>query len=83
MLHEAGKLSLSSADIWKHLSSSLNINMCKLSMTDVMRTATQINWTPEPGGRVIVANAITNQQANLITTDRKIWDNYPQAIKAL
>ena len=34
----------------------------------------------EPGDRVIVANAIANNEAPLITSDRRINEEYPNAI---
>ena len=83
MLYEAGKLSLAPDKIWAHLGSQLNISLCSISMTEIMRTACRVTWTREPGDRVIVANAINHGNARLITTDRKIQDNYACAVKGI
>ncbi|MBZ5729364.1 MAG: hypothetical protein LAP87_30865 [Acidobacteriia bacterium] len=40
----------------------------------------QVKWTREPGDRLIVANAIANNEAPLVTADRRIHEQYPNAI---
>jgi PIN domain nuclease of toxin-antitoxin system len=49
-------------------------------MAVVMSSALRVKWTREPGDRIIVANAIANNEAPLVTSDRRIHERYPNAI---
>jgi PIN domain nuclease of toxin-antitoxin system len=42
--------------------------------------AIDVDWTTDPFDRLIVAQAIANSNAKLITRDRLIRKNYPQAV---
>jgi PIN domain nuclease of toxin-antitoxin system len=50
------------------------------AMATVMSAALGAKWTREPGDRIIVANAIANNEAPLVTSDRRIHERYPNAI---
>jgi PIN domain nuclease of toxin-antitoxin system len=45
-----------------------------------MNSALRVKWTREPGDRIIVANAIANNEAPLVTSDLRINTQYPNAI---
>jgi PIN domain nuclease of toxin-antitoxin system len=51
-----------------------------LPMAVIINSALQVKWTREPGDRLIVANAIANNEAPLVTSDRRIHEQYPNAI---
>lgn len=49
-------------------------------MSVIVNSALQVKWTREPGDRLIVANAIANNEAPLVTSDRRIQEQYRNAI---
>jgi PIN domain nuclease of toxin-antitoxin system len=49
-------------------------------MAAIMGSALRLKWTREPGDRIIVANATANNEAPLVTSDRRIHERYPNAI---
>ena len=51
-----------------------------MQMALVMGYALRVKWTRDPGDRVIVANAMANNDAPLITSDRRIQAEYPNVI---
>ena len=80
MLHEKGSIRYSASQILSDLNQQLGVSVCQLPMAVVMSSALRVKWTREPGDRVIVANAIANNEAPLITSDRRIQEEYPNAI---
>lgn len=51
-----------------------------MPFAQVVRSATTIRWTREPGDLLIVANAIANNYAPLVTKDERIRGGYSNAI---
>ena len=49
-------------------------------MAQVVRSAVSIKWTHEPGDLLIVANAMANNHAPLVTKDDRIRAGYDNAI---
>ena len=80
MLYEKGAIQYSASQILSDLNQQLGVSVCQLPMAVVMSSALRVKWTREPGDRVIVANAIANNEAPLITSDRRIQAEYPNAI---
>ena len=80
MLQEKGAIRYSASQILSDLNQQLGVSVCQLPMAVVMSSALRVKWTREPGDRVIVANAIANTEAPLITSDRRIQEEYPNAI---
>lgn len=80
MLHEKGAIQYSASQILSDLNQQLGVSVCQLPMEVVMSSALRVKWTREPGDLVIVANAIANNEAPLITSDRRIQEEYPNAI---
>ncbi len=70
MLYEKGTI----------LNQQIGLSVCQLPMAAVMSAALQVKWTREPGDRIIVANAIANNEVPLVTSDRRIHERYPNAI---
>jgi PIN domain nuclease of toxin-antitoxin system len=80
MLFEKGALKFTASEILSDLNQQIGVSVCQLPMAAVMRSALQVKWTREPGDRIIVANAIANNEAPLITSDRRINEEYRNAI---
>jgi PIN domain nuclease of toxin-antitoxin system len=79
MLWEKSVLKYSASQILSDLNQQIGVAVCQLSMAAIMNSALLIKWTRDPGDRVIVANAIANNEAPLITSDRRIQDHYQNA----
>ena len=80
MLSEKGVLRYSACQILADLNQQIGVSVCQLPMATIMNAALSIKWTREPGDRIIVANAIANNEAPLITSDRRIHEHYENAI---
>ena len=80
MLYEKGVLRYSACQILADLNQQIGVSVCQLPMATIMSSALTLKWTREPGDRIIVANAIANNEAPLITSDRRIHEHYQNAI---
>jgi PIN domain nuclease of toxin-antitoxin system len=81
MLYEKGAIVYRASQILSDLSQDIGLSVCQLPFASVVKAATvQVNWTREPGDRLIVANAIANNRTPLVTSDRNIHANYDNAI---
>jgi PIN domain nuclease of toxin-antitoxin system len=80
MLYEKGALNYTASRILSDLNQQIGVSVCQLPMAAVMNSALQIKWTRDPGDRIIVANAIANNEVPLVTSDRRIQERYPNAI---
>ncbi len=80
MLYEKGTLRYTAAQMLADLNQQLGISVCPLPMALIMSSALRVKWTREPGDRIIVANAMANNEAPLITADRKINAEYRNSI---
>ena len=80
MLHEIGKLSYGANWILANLAQKIGLRVCQLPMSTVVSTSLDVKWTRDPGDRLIVANAIANNEAPLITSDRNIQGHYRNSI---
>lgn len=80
MLCEKGAVRYTASRILSDLSQQIGLSVCQLPMAVVMSSALGVKWTREPGDRIIVANAIANNDAPLVTSDRRIHEEYPNAI---
>jgi PIN domain nuclease of toxin-antitoxin system len=80
MLYEKGAIKYTASQILSDLNQQIGVSVCQFPMAVVMSSALGVKWTREPGDRIIVANAIANNEAPLITSDRRINEQYPNAI---
>ena len=80
MLCEKSALKYSASQILAALNQQIGVSVCQLPMSAIMTSALAIKWTREPGDRIIVANAVANNEAPLITSDRRIHEHYRNAI---
>jgi PIN domain nuclease of toxin-antitoxin system len=80
MLHEIGKLRVGANKILAEFSQRIGLSVCQFSMSAIVASSLAIKWTREPGDRLIVANALANNEAPLISSDRHIREHYPNTI---
>lgn len=80
MLHEIGRLTVGAIAILADLSQKIGLKVCQLPMSAIVVRALEIKWTREPGDRLIVANAMANNDAPLISSDRTIQHNYANTV---
>lgn len=80
MLYDKGTLRYPSSQILADLSQQVGLSVCQLPMAQTVRSALTIKWTREPGDLLIVANAIANNHAPLVTRDERIRAGYNNAI---
>ncbi len=78
-LHESGKIRYRAAEIYTALNATLGVSLCSLPFSDVAHEALSLDWTRDPFDRIIVAQAKVRNSV-LISRDRDIRLNYPQAI---
>lgn len=80
MLYDKGAIKYSSSQILADLSQQVGLSVCQIPMAQIVRSAITIKWTREPGDMLIVANAIANNHAPLVTKDEHIRGGYKNAI---
>ena len=80
MLYDKGTIRYPSSQILADLSQQVALSVCHLPMAHIVRSAVTIKWTREPGDLLIVANAMANNDAPLVTRDERIRDSYRNAI---
>ena len=80
MLYEKGAIGYRVTEILSDLNQQIGVSVCQLPMAAIMSKALRVKWTREPGDRIIVANAMANNEAPLVTADRRILSEYRNAI---
>lgn len=80
MLYDRGTIRYPAAQILADLTQQIGLSVCQMPFAQVVRSATTIKWTREPGDLLIVANAMANNKAPLITKDERIRNGYNNAI---
>jgi PIN domain nuclease of toxin-antitoxin system len=80
MLYDKGTIRSAATQILSDLSQQIGVSVCQMAMAQVVRSAVTIRWTREPGNLLIVANAMANNQAPLVTKDERIHAGYNNAI---
>ena len=80
MLYDKGAIKYPSSQILADLTQQIGMSVCQMPFAQVVRSAATIKWTREPGDLLIVANAMANNDAPLITKDERIRNGYRNAI---
>ena len=80
MLYDKGTIKYRSSQILADLTQQIGLSVCQMPFAQVVRSATTIKWTREPGDLLIVANVMANNYAPLVTKDDRIRSNYSNAI---
>jgi PIN domain nuclease of toxin-antitoxin system len=79
-LWEIGRIKISPEQIEAFLRSSIGAQICDLPFQNVVYHSGSLSWTRDVFDRLIVAQAIANGQAPLITFDELIHERYSKAI---
>jgi len=77
-LHEVGRARDPVPTMVAALRKSLGLEVADASLAELVGAATGLSWTRDPFDRLIAAHAIL-ADATLLTADRTILDNLPQA----
>lgn len=80
MLFHKGTIKYPASQILADLTQQIGLSVCQLPFAQVVSSAMTLKWTREPGDVLIVANAVANNGAPLITKDERIRSNYNNAI---
>jgi PIN domain nuclease of toxin-antitoxin system len=80
MLFDRGTLRYSSSQILADLAQEFGLSVCQIPLAQVVRSAVTIKWTREPGDLLIVAHAMANNYAPLVTKDERIRSGYSNVI---
>jgi PIN domain nuclease of toxin-antitoxin system len=80
MLFDKGTIRYPAAQILADLTQQIGLSVCQMPFSQVVQSATTIKWTREPGDLLIVANAMANNYAPLISKDERIRNGYNNAI---
>lgn len=74
-LYEIGRINANAGQIFQHIKEVLELKICQKSWSDVVNLANQLKFTRDPFDRLIVANAMLNDNV-LISKDNKISEFY-------
>jgi PIN domain nuclease of toxin-antitoxin system len=66
--------------IYMYLNATFGVDLCSFPFPAIAMEALTCDWTRDPFDRIIVSHAKANDEAPLITADRKIRQNYANAI---
>ena len=78
-LFRRGKIRVQAKKLLSILSLDFVVQQCQFPFARVAKEATEIQWTNDPFDRIIVAQAIANQESMLITRDKLITKHYRKA----
>lgn len=78
-LYEIGRINAKPDKIVHSLSKEIGLNISKTSLDDIIREALKIKWARDVFDRLYVSETKANG-ATLVTADRKIRDNFEDAI---
>lgn len=77
-LHETGRVGAPAEEVTAHLQSA-GLEVCQLSLRQVVAESRRQGWTRDPFDRIIVGQA-SLATAPLLTRDRRIHEHYPRAV---
>jgi PIN domain nuclease of toxin-antitoxin system len=77
-LHEVGRVTEPATAPLTALRRTIGLEVADTAVSELVRAATGLSWTRDPFDRLIAAHAIV-ADAPLLTADRTILDNLPQA----
>lgn len=80
MLSDKGAIRYGATRILADLAQQVGLSVCQMPFAQVARSAITIKWTREPGDLLIVATAMANNHAPLVTKDERIRGSYDNAI---
>ncbi len=77
-LNEIDRIKVRPDEIISDLSHRVGLRVCDKSFTSIVEKSLDLEWTRDPLDRMIVANALLNQDI-LLTKDSIILEHYPNA----
>ena len=80
MLYDKGTIKYPSSQILADLTQQIGLSVCQMPFAQIVRSSITIKWTREPGDLLIVAHAMANNYAPLVTKDERIRNGYSNAI---
>jgi PIN domain nuclease of toxin-antitoxin system len=80
LLYDRKRVRYEPLPIVAYLTATAGVAICDLPFASVVVESLSINWIDDPFDRLIVAQAVANQDAPLITADQNILDNYKNAV---
>jgi PIN domain nuclease of toxin-antitoxin system len=80
LLYDRKRVRYEPLPILAYLTATAGLAICDLPFASVVVESLSINWTDDPFDRLIVAQAIANQDAPLITADQHILEHYMSAV---
>ena len=79
-LFKRKRIGLDAKAIFTALNTTFGVGLCPFPFAGIAHEALDMDWTQDPFDRLIVAQAMVNHQAKLITRDRLIRRNYVNAV---
>ena len=79
-LFQRKKIGVDAKALFTALNTTFGVALCPFPFAGVAHEALDMDGTQDPFDRLIVAQALVNHQAKLITRDRLIRQNYTNAI---
>ncbi len=79
-LRERRRIRVEPSELFAYLNATFGIGLCTYPFPAVARQALSVGWTADPFDRIIVAQAMANREAPLITADTKIRRRYERAV---
>ncbi len=79
-LFKRKKIGVDAKSLFTALTTSFGVALCPFPFAGIAHEALDMDWTQDPFDRLIVAQAMGNHHAKLITRDRLIRRNYDNAI---
>ncbi len=80
MLYDKSTIKYPASQILADLNQQIGLSVCQMPFAQVVRSATTIKWTREPGDLLIVANAMANNYSPIVTKDERIRGGYSNVI---
>ena len=79
-LYERKRIGTAPASLYATLHTSFDIGVCGFPFAAVALEALSLDWSRDPFDRIIVAQAIANHDAVLLTADAHIRSHYHRAV---
>ena len=79
-LYDRKRIHVEPVSVLAYLTATIGATLCSFPFPSIALAALKVGWTNDPFDRLIVAHAIANHEAPLITADERIRENYFNAV---
>jgi PIN domain nuclease of toxin-antitoxin system len=79
-LYEIGRITEGPDEILSALAEDIGLQVSSTLFSLIVKKARTINWTRDPFDRLITAEAMITENAQLVTKDRNIRENFERAV---